>query len=195
MPVGNKNEIRKSIIAQRDAVNAAMRRALSERVTQRLLALDTYRTAQHVMAYVSFGGEFDTTLLIGDILASGKQLILPKIERTSRSLKLYLVRDPGRELVAGVWGIREPNPELCPEAPDARIEFALVPGVAFTRRCERLGYGGGFYDRLIREWKLRPHLVAAAFELQVVPELPMSPSDQRVDLVVTENGECRRPLD
>ncbi len=195
MPVGDKNEIRKAIIAQRDAVTIAGRRALAGRITARLLALDAYRTARHVMAYVSFGGEFDTARFIGDILAGGKQLILPKVERASRALKLYSVRDPERELVAGVRGIREPHPGLCPEAPASRIEFALVPGVAFTRRCDRLGYGGGFYDRLIRVWEPRPYLVAAAFELQVIPELPVSRTDQRVDLVVTENSEYRRPPD
>lgn len=192
MPVGDKNEIRKAIIAQRDAVSASERRVLAERITTRLLALDDYRAAQCVLAYVSFGGEFDTARFIGDILTSGKQLILPKVERASRSLKLYSVRDPERELVAGVWGIREPHPDLCPAVPTASIQFALVPGVAFTRRCERLGYGGGFYDRLIRGWEPRPYLAAAAFELQVVPELPVSPSDQRVDLVVTEDAEYSR---
>lgn len=169
-----------------------MRRELSGRITTRLLALDAYRAAQCVLAYVSFGGEFDTAHFIGDVLANGKQLVLPKVERASRALKLYAVRDLERELVAGIRGIREPNPDLCPEAPASRIEFVLVPGVAFTRRCERLGYGGGFYDRLIREWTPRPHLVAAAFGLQVVPELPVSPADQQVDLVVTENAEYRR---
>lgn len=192
MPVGDKSEIRKTIIAQRDAMSAPERRVLAERITARLLALDIYRKARYVMAYMSFGGEFDTACFIGDILANGKQLILPKVERAGRPLKLYSVRDPERELVAGVWGIREPNPDLCPAVPAASIQFALVPGVAFTRRCERLGYGGGFYDRLIRECTPRPHLVAAAFGLQVVPELPVSPSDQRVDLVVTEDAEYRR---
>lgn len=192
MPVGDKSEIRNTIIAQRDAVSASERRVLAERITTRLLALDVYRKARYVMSYMSFGGEFDTARFIGDILASGKQLILPKVERASRSLKLYSVRDPERELVAGVWGIREPHPDLCPAVPAASIQFALVPGVAFTRRCERLGYSGGFYDRLIRGWEPRPYLAAAAFELQVVPELPVSLSDQRVDLVVTEDAEYYR---
>lgn len=189
---GNKSEIRKAIIAQRDAMTAAGRRDLSERISARLLALDAYRAARCMMAYVSFGAEFDTARFIDDVLASGKQLVLPKVERASRALKLYAVRDPGRDLVAGVWGIREPRVDLCPEVPASRIEFSLVPGVAFTRRCERLGYGGGFYDRLIRGWERRPHLVAAAFGLQVVPELPVSPADQQVDLVVTEDAEYRR---
>lgn len=191
MPVGDKSELRKQILARRDALSAAERRILSERITARLLALDAYRAARRVMAYMSFGSEFDTARFIADAIARGGQLVLPKVERAGRILKLYAVRDPQRELTAGVWGILEPRAELCPEVPASSIEFALVPGVAFTQRCERLGYGGGFYDRLIREWTPRPRLVAAAFGLQVVSELPVSRSDQQVDLVVTEDAEYR----
>src|SRR5262245_18658291 len=98
------------------------------------------------MAYVTFGAEFETGAFIGDLQARGKQLILPRVDRASRSLKLYKVRDLDAELAPGVWGIREPRGDLCPEAALDEVDFVLVPGVAFTVRCERLGYGGGFYD-------------------------------------------------
>jgi 5-formyltetrahydrofolate cyclo-ligase len=72
------------------------------------------------------------------------------------------------------------------------VDFVLVPGVAFTARCERLGYGGGYYDRLIPQFAGRPALAAAAYSLQIVPEVPVTPSDRSVDLVVTEDAEYRR---
>jgi len=186
-----KKEIRKRVIAARDALPSARRRDLSARITRRLLELPAYRGARCVLAYLSFGSEFDTGALVADLLAQGKSLALPRVERATRSLKLHVVRDTGTDLAAGVWGIREPRTEVCPEiAPDA-IDFVLVPGVAFTARCERLGYGGGYYDRLIREFGGRSALVAAAFSLQIVPELPMTQSDQAVNLVVTEDAEYR----
>jgi 5-formyltetrahydrofolate cyclo-ligase len=94
-----------------------------------------------------------------------------------------------QQLAPGIWGIPQPRPELCPSVPVSQLDFVLVPGVAFTRRCERLGYGGGYYDRFIRALVRRPPLIAAAFALQVVAELPPSKSDQRVDRVVTEDAE------
>jgi len=188
----NKSEIRKQVLARRGALTPAERRALSERITPRLLALESYRAARCVMAYVSFGGEFETAGFVSDALANGKKLVLPRAERGSRALRLLEVRDPERELAPGVWGIREPRPELCPEAAPETIDFVLVPGVAFTARCERLGYGGGFYDRLIRAFARRPPLVAAAFSVQIVPELPVSERDEKVDLVVTEDAEYQR---
>lgn len=168
---------------------------MSERITSRLLALDVYRAARCVVAYMSFGSEFETAGFISDLLAQGKTLVLPRAERGSRALELYAVRDLERELGTGVWGIREPRPELCRAAAPEEIEFVLVPGVAFTRRCERLGYGGGFYDRLIRSFAKRPSLVAASFTPQLLRALPLTEGDQRVDCVITENAEFRRQIE
>ncbi len=188
-----KADIRKQVLARRDALSAAERKSLSERITARLLALEAYRAVRCVMAYMSFGGELDTERFVGDVLASGRQLVLPGVDGASRALKLYAVRDPERELAAGVWGIREPRLDRCPEVPAAAVGLVLVPGVAFTRHCERLGYGGGYYDEFIRNLGApRPTLVCAAFALQMVEELPVSERDQRVDLVVTESAEYRR---
>jgi 5-formyltetrahydrofolate cyclo-ligase len=170
----------------------AERRSLSERMTKRLLALDSYGNAGCVMAYASFGSEFESGDFIADALARGKTLVLPRVERDSRVLQLYQVRDPARQLVAGVWGIRQPRADLCPVVPASQLDFVLVPGVAFTRHCERLGYGGGYYDGFIRGLARRPLLVAATFSLQIFPELPVSESDQRVDCVITEDAEYKR---
>jgi 5-formyltetrahydrofolate cyclo-ligase len=72
------------------------------------------------------------------------------------------------------------------------VDLVLVPGVAFTARCERLGYGGGYYDRLIPGFAGRAALVVAAYSLQIVPELPVTPSDRSVDLILTEDAEYLR---
>lgn len=181
------------MLARRDALPVAERRALSERITRRLLALDAYRGARCVMAYASFGSEFDTADFIADVLAQGKKLVLPRVERDSRVLRLHAVDDPARQLAPGVWGIAQPRADLCPSVPPSQLDFVLVPGVAFSPRCERLGYGGGYYDGFIRGVAPRPPLVAAAFSVQILQALPVSERDQGVDCVVTENAEYRRP--
>jgi len=172
----------------------AERKSLSERITTRLLALDAYEGARCVMAYASFGSEFESGDFIADALARGKTLVLPRVERDSRALQLYQVRDPARQLVAGVWGIRQPRADLCPPVPASQIDFVLVPGVAFTHHCERLGYGGGYYDCFIRALIRRPPLVAAAFSLQILTALPVSERDQKVDWVITEDAKYQRSI-
>jgi 5-formyltetrahydrofolate cyclo-ligase len=136
---------------------------------------------------MSFGSEFDTTTLVTDALAAGKQLCLPRVNRDTQRLELHVVENLASDLRSGLWGIREPRAER-PPADLARIDFVLLPGVAFTPRCDRLGYGGGFYDRLIPRFPNRPPLVAAAFALQVCDSVPVDANDQRVDVVITENS-------
>jgi 5,10-methenyltetrahydrofolate synthetase len=165
-----------------------LRASLSKKITARVLALSSYSAARCVMAYMSIGSEFETAEFVSDLRAQGKQLVLPRAPRGGQALELYAVRDPKRELAAGVWGIREPRPEICRPALLEEIDFVLVPGVAFTARCERLGYGRGFYDQLIARFPRRPPLVAAAFALQIVLELPVSQTDQPVDTVITEDA-------
>ncbi|MGH8662208.1 MAG: 5-formyltetrahydrofolate cyclo-ligase [Burkholderiales bacterium] len=190
-PVSDKGALRKQVLARRDALSAAERRSLSERITRRLLALNAYRGARCVMAYASFGSEFETGDFLADVLAQGKELVLPRVERGGRVLQLHSVHDPARQLAPGIWGIPQPRAESCPRVPASRLDFVLVPGVAFTPRCERLGYGAGYYDGFIRALARRPPLIAAAFSLQVLPVLPLSERDQSVDCVVTENAEYR----
>lgn len=190
--MSGKSELRKQVLSRRDALDASQRASLSKTITARLLALSSYTSARCVMAYLSIGSEFETAAFVSDLQARGKTLVLPRAPRGSRELELYAVRDLEHDLAAGVWGIREPRPDICRAAQLDEIDFVLVPGVAFTARCERLGYGGGFYDQLISRFPRRPPLVAAAFALQIVSQLPLSPRDQLVDIVITEDNVYER---
>jgi len=181
-----KKALRASVIARRDALDAETRRGGSQAITAKLLALPEYRAARVVCAYASFGSEFDSTAFCSDVVASGKRLLLPRINRAARMLELREVKNLGGDLIAGVWGIREPGKRR-PIVPSSAVEFLLVPGVAFTATGERLGYGGGFYDRLLSGLNAKTPRVAAAFALQLVDAIPTEPSDQRVHLIVTEH--------
>jgi 5,10-methenyltetrahydrofolate synthetase len=125
------------------------------------------------------------------VLARGQALILPRVDRVRRALALYRVRDLDRDLVPGVFGIREPVPSACEPAALGTVDFVLVPGVAFDARGGRIGHGAGYYDRLLAGAGPGARLVAAAFEVQIVDAVPMEPHDRRLDLVVTERHAYR----
>lgn len=182
-----KASLRREILAARDVLHEAIRASASQKITQQILALDAWKNARVVMAYLTFGSEFITNGLIANAAASGKQLVLPRVDRATRALVVHAVADTVNDVQAGVWGIREPRPERPTVALD-RIDFVLVPGVAFTPRGERTGYGGGYYDRLIARFAQRPPLVAAAYALQIREQLPLSENDRAVDLVITEDA-------
>jgi 5-formyltetrahydrofolate cyclo-ligase len=183
-----KGALRREILARRDAVDPAVRARQSAGALLRVAALPAFRQARVVLAYASFGSELDTGPFLRDVLASGRALVLPRVDRAGRRLALHRVRDLDADLEAGTWGIPEPAPDRCGPAAPGEIDFVLVPGLVFDPRGGRIGYGAGYYDRLLGAWPPPvPPLVAAAFELQVVPAVPVGPGDHRVDLVVTES--------
>lgn len=182
-----KPVIRKSILAQREQLVPELRAAHSATIAERLLQLPEYRQAGVVLGYMNFGTEFASELWVARVLADGRRLVLPKVNRHTNHLDLYRVDDPETQLAAGLWGIREPVVERCERLDSLNeVEFALLPGVAFTRNGARLGYGGGFYDKLLARFAHRPALVAAAFALQIVTDIPQESTDIRVERIVTE---------
>ena len=182
----HKEALRKDILNQRAALDTAERSRLSHVITEKLLTLPELGHARCVLAYLSFGSEFDTYPFVSALLSRDCTLVLPRIDLARHSLTLYRVNDPDAETLPGVWGIREPDPQRCAVADTGGIDAVLVPGLAFTPSGWRLGYGGGFYDALIRGWNDRPPLIAPAFQLQIVDDLPLGPNDQPIDTVVTE---------
>jgi 5-formyltetrahydrofolate cyclo-ligase len=187
-----KQTIRKSILVLRERLTPAVRAAHSVAITERLLQLPQYRQAGTVLGYMNFGAEFASDLWIQQALADGKKLVLPRVNRHTKQLDLYWVNDLENQLAPGLWGIREPLVERCERlATLNEVEFALLPGVAFTRDGARLGYGGGFYDKLLAHFReqngtRRPALVAAAFALQIVEQIPQEDTDIKVEWIVTE---------
>ena len=183
-----KKSTRKRILAVRDALGDDARAQLSTVITDKLFALPGFGRSKTVSAYISFGSEFDTAAFIAEVLRSGKRLMLPRIDREQRLMHFHTVTDVQESLLPGAWGIREPDPLRCPRADLDDVDLMLVPGLAFTKRCARLGYGGGFYDAAIEKTRPGAKKVAAAFSVQIVDTLGVEPHDRRVDMVVTENA-------
>lgn len=183
-----KTQLRQRIIAKRDALDESTRQQSSARIVQRVVALREWQQARCVLAYASFGSELNTSALLENVLVSKKKLVLPRVDRAAKKLRLYLVTDLSTDLKPGVFGIREPDAARCSEASLNEIDFVLTPGVAFTPRGERLGYGAGYYDKLIASFAHAPALVAAAFSFQVIDALPMTSTDKQVHKIVTEDA-------
>ncbi len=181
-----KAELRRLVLERREALGPARRAELSARIFATVLALNAFRAARTVLAYHSFGSEPVTASFLREVLGRGQTLALPRVNRQARALDLHQVSEPDRDLVPGVWGIHEPDPARCPPLAVEALDFVLVPGVAFDANGGRIGYGAGYYDRLLRCCPAGAALVAAAFEAQLVDAVPLEAHDRRVDQVVTE---------
>jgi len=187
LPEVSKSGIRKSTLALREQLPPDTRAAYSATITERLMQLPEYRQAGALLGYMNFGAEFASELWIQQALADGKKLALPRVNPHTSQLDLYWVDDMEHHLAPGLWGIREPIVERCERLDTLNeVEFALLPGVAFSKNGSRLGYGGGFYDKLLARMTLRPTLVAAAFELQILERIPQEATDVKVGWIITE---------
>jgi len=115
---------------------------------------------------------------------AGKRVAVPRVDRAARMLRLHAVGQLDIDIVAGHLGIPEPR-ETLPIIEPGEIDWVLVPGVAFDAAGRRLGYGGGFYDRLLPLIRDSAPRIAGAFDVQIVDEVPAGPHDRRVDAVVS----------
>ena len=182
-----KQAIRKRTLSLREQLTPTARAMHSAAILERLVQLPEYQQAETALGYMNIGAEFSSEFWIQQALADGKKLALPRVNRHTNQLDLYWVDDLENQLAPGLWGIREPMVERCERVATLNeVEFALLPGVAFTRDGARLGYGGGFYDKLLAHMTRPPALVAAAFALQIVEQIPQEETDIKVEWIVTE---------
>ena len=175
-----KKEIRKKVLALRDSLLPEQRSSKSREIEERLFSLSECKSARTIMFFASFRSEVETASMIRRALGDGKKVILPKVK--GKELELFEIKNFDQDVSTGAWGIPEPR-ETSPAKLD-EIDLIIVPGAAFDEQGNRLGYGAGFYDKLLAEF--RKPTVAIAFEEQVVPMVPADTHDVPVKMIVTE---------
>ncbi len=161
----------------------------SERVCQRVRDLDAWRGARWVGAYAAMSREIDVGPLMEEALARGMRVAVPGWDEASGTYGFREVRDPGRDLIDGPHRARVPRGE-CEAVDPGRLDFVLVPGIAFDGRGGRLGRGKGFYDRLLACSGGVTCGVGA--DEQWVPQVPVESHDVRLDWVLLP-GRTVRP--
>ncbi|MEO6565441.1 MAG: 5-formyltetrahydrofolate cyclo-ligase [Casimicrobiaceae bacterium] len=185
---GAKRALRVAMIAARDGIDAELHRASSRRIADTIIASPAFTAAGCVMLTLPHKSEWDMRPVFDAALAMGKTVVLPRVNIGRRMLDLHRVSDFARDVGTGYRGIPEPLDQT-PRMDAAAIDWILVPGVAFDLTGRRLGYGGGFYDRLLSHVPARVPRIAGAFDLQVVPQVPAAPHDLTVDRIVTEQRD------
>ena len=181
-----KRALRHAVLAERDAIPGDDRSALSEAIADRFLGLPELAGAETVLAFWSFGSEVDTGPLIAGLRSQGKTVALPRIEGHEVA---PVVAAPETLMREASFGAMEPAEGRALDV--AELDLVVVPGVAFDRSCGRVGYGGGYYDRLLGRRREGVAAIAFAFALQIVDRVPSGAFDRRIDGVVTETEVIR----
>jgi len=185
-----KARLRQQARAIRGQLPAGARAKRSNAITDRVLALDAFSEAQAVAMFVTIRSEVDTSHLLRGAWAAGTRVALPRIDFDNDRLVLHWV-DADAELTPNRYGIPEPSASLAPVSAE-KLGCILVPGLAADDRGHRIGYGRGFYDRLLPE-QPRATRVFIGYDFQLVAEVPDTEGDEPVDWVITDARTIRCP--
>ena len=187
-----KNEIRAQILAKRDALTTEEIEQKSRLIFEKLVNMEEYRNAENILVYASMESEVRTDDIILDALADGKKVFCPKVTDKGNALMEFVRITALEDLKEGYFGIREPEitdeSELAGNAKeeDEGKYLVIMPGVAFDRDGNRIGYGGGFYDRYLAEHEISK-TIALCFKVQIIDEIIKSTSeDIRPKVLISE---------
>lgn len=178
-----KRAHRERVRAARCALEPAFCASAAESAAERILALPELKATKLVLSYSAAAEEIDPAPVVEALHGAGKSVALPRVESPG-VLGIHLHCD-GDELEVGPFGgILQPL-ESAPRVPLGSIDAVIVPGVAFDLKGRRLGYGGGFYDRLLPQLRPDSLRIGIAYDEQIVDALPVAEHDEHVHVVVT----------
>ena len=161
-----KAELRKQVLQEMKAISQEHKQFIDQALTERLLQHPFYQEAKVIATYLSFSHEFQTQGLIEQALKDGKKLLIPKTYPKGRMD--FVVYDP-QQFVKTSFGLLEPQGNL--EVVEAsQIDLIHVPGLAFTTKGYRIGYGGGYYDRYLEYFT--GHTLSTVYHYQVQDFIP-----------------------
>jgi 5-formyltetrahydrofolate cyclo-ligase len=192
-----KKNLRAIMTACRASLSRECAARWSESIERQVLASECYRAASALVLYAAIGNEVSTDLILADGLASGRAVFFPQVDATVGTVVARRIRD-GAELARGAYGILEPpaSADVLDSKNFTNI-LVCVPGVAFGLEGQRLGRGGGHYDRFIGQLGGEAISVGLAYSFQLLDRVPETELDRRLNFIVTESAvhrACEAPL-
>ncbi|WP_053364105.1 5-formyltetrahydrofolate cyclo-ligase [Bacillus sp. FJAT-27251] len=181
-----KRQFREKVKSQLDSLSFPMYQDLSFQVACQLYKDKAWKDAKTIGITVSRQPEVDTFQIIRKAWEEGKAVAIPKCIPENKEL-VFRSFNRFSQLEMVYYGLYEPIPAETAEVPAGKIDLLIVPGLAFTPAGYRLGFGGGYYDRLLADYT--GDTVSLAFQLQVFPELPIEAHDIPISRVITEEGQ------
>jgi len=179
-----KTEIRRKYLEKRNALSVGKREKASDKIAEKIRNLPEVKAAPVIFVYASYKSEVSTKKLTEKLLSEGRKVALPKVN--GQEMEFYEISTT-EELFPGYQGIPEPQGRGEAIRPHSR-DVMLLPGACFDYSGNRIGYGGGYYDRYLSGLSgKKPVLIGLAFCKQVYPDiLPTESQDEKVDYLVTE---------
>lgn len=183
----DKKALRAKLFEKRAGLSPEQRLEGSRGVIELIRSLAEWKTASEVLIYWPIKGEVDVRPLTTELWQRGCKVLMPRCRPDAFGEMDIACASCEDELTPGPFTIMEPDVGKCPPVGTCSPDIALVPGVCFDRRGYRLGFGGGYYDRLLASKEMKDTLtIGIGYDFQLVKELPIQPWDMPVDIVCTE---------
>jgi len=185
-----KATIRKLIIQKRKALSNLKQNEKSLVIAQRLLDMGEFKTSKAVFCFLSTAHEVKTEEIILKAFRLGKDVLIPLLNPQEGDMQVVRISRDTR-FVIGKYGVREPSLETREVVSSACIDFVIAPGLAFDIFGNRIGYGGGHYDKLFKNISNDVTRVAVGYDFQIIESVPHSDFDESVHFIVTETKTLR----
>ncbi|PRX24220.1 5-formyltetrahydrofolate cyclo-ligase [Orenia metallireducens] len=183
-----KKEQRQEMLSLRRKLSQKDIIAKSNEIKSKLFDSAKFKAAQSIIFFVSFKNEVRTEAMIKEALDLGKRVIVPITNIKENKLELSELKDYDQELTEGTYGILEPKQEYRRPVNFSNADLVICPGLAFDRKGNRLGYGGGYYDRLLTQ-DLTINRVAICFDFQIINKVVVDEYDIKMNKIISESRE------
>ena len=182
-----KKDLRKKILnirnnmSQQDVINK------SSLIMNKLVDLDYYKNSNTVFVFMSFNNEVMTTELINRMLSENKRVVIPYTD-TKNTVIIPSQLKSMEDLVLSSFGYYEPIYEKIKKVDPEEFDLIIAPGVVFDKKLNRIGFGKGYYDRILCNKRNDAKVVAIAYDFQVLNEVPYESHDIKMDMIITEEN-------
>ncbi|WP_235840743.1 5-formyltetrahydrofolate cyclo-ligase [Clostridium tertium] len=178
-----KKVLRNKILEIRDSLNNNEKELMDNKIFNELINTDLYKRSINIFIYISFSNEINTRNIIEKAFKDKKNVFIPKVYKDEKSMKAIKLNSID-ELKKNSMGILEPIDDSN-YIEKENIDLIVVPGVVFDKECNRIGYGGGYYDRYLKDIKSKENKIALAYDLQIVDKIESEVHDIKVDYIIT----------
>ncbi len=191
----DKKTLRKVMIEKRKSISQEERIKKSKKIKERLFSTEYYKNANFIFTFISTQEEVDTHNIIRESLEKGKRIGVPITLPKEKKLLVSEIKNMDEELEMGFYDILTPKKEYIREIPPEEIDIVLVPGLIFREDGFRIGYGGGYYDRFLRNVK-DVVKIGLCYEMQLYEDIPIASHDVPVDYIITEKRiiDCKAKI-
>lgn len=184
MNTDEKKQLRKKILNERKKLSKEEVNTLSEKIISYLIKMEEFKNSKTIMTYLSFKEEVNTFKLIEKMMDLEKNVLTTYTDKNKNIIVPCKLKDLDESLDENPFGYLEPKEDLIEEVDPGQIDLIITPGLAFDKKGNRIGYGGGYYDKLLARAP-QAIKIALSYDFQILSKVPSGKFDIAVDYIVT----------